>query len=361
MKSMENSSAYRPWVRALLRLRFFPIAAWVFGVAGLVLFGWFTVHQDIPRIQVAEITSEFDRVTVRMSGKVVQTARFTDSGQLGFALSDDTGEIKVVGGRMQAEALASANRLPRYGDRVDVTGCLSVTGHQDHLLCLQSSDDLVLHRNPLAPSYWTGSPVALCDLTPSECGRCVSITGVVKTVEIPVSGSKGIYRIFIEDGGVERTVVLSEEMVQSLDGRLPPPGKLIRAQGRIEMNQQEVQLRVMNAGDFRIVKGSNPIKTRKPSALQPIGDLRVNQQGEVFTVGGILGEPRSIRGGVIYPLMDESGEIPVVLWDKQISGEERAVLDAGLRIRITAPLVVYKGSLELVPADAGGLIIESAL
>jgi len=93
--------------------------------------------------------------------------------------------------------------------------------------------------------------------------------------------------------------------------------------------------------------------------ISPIAEITAAQKGEVFTVVGMLGEPKSIRGGVIYPITDNSGEMVVLFWDKQVSGEERDALESGVRLRVTAPLVVYKGVLELIPEDAGAFIVEA--
>jgi len=49
----------------------------------------------------------------------------------------------------------------------------------------------------------------------------------------------------------------------------------------------------------------------------------------------------------------------VLFWDKQVSGEERDALESGVRLRVTAPLVVYKGVLELIPENAGAFLVEA--
>ena len=96
----------------------------------------------------------------------------------------------------------------------------------------------------------------------------------------------------------------------------------------------------------------------RQSKISPISSITAEQKGEVFTIVGTLGEPKSIRGGVIYPIADDSGEMVVLFWDKNVSGEERDALESGVRLRVTAPLVVYKGILELIPEDVGSFCVE---
>jgi len=117
---------------------------------------------------------------------------------------------------------------------------------------------------------------------------------------------------------------------------------------------------VWEAADLRVV---DELETSSMALQRPvtrIADITAAQKGDVFTVVGTLGEPKSIRGGVIYPITDASGEMVVLFWDKQVSGEERDALESGIRLRVTAPLVVYKGVLELIPEDAGAFTVEAA-
>ena len=111
-----------------------------------------------------------------------------------------------------------------------------------------------------------------------------------------------------------------------------------------------------DAADLKEIREKVPVVSN--GSIVPIADITAGQEGEIFTVSGTLGEPKSIRGGVIYPISDKSGEMVVLFWDKQVSGEERDALEAGVRLNVTAPLVVYKGTLELVPEDVGAFRVE---
>jgi len=156
--------------------------------------------------------------------------------------------------------------------------------------------------------------------------------------------------------GAELEVIFWDKVFQGLERKLPMPGKTISALGRVDVYKDKIQLKVWEAADLREVTEKKPPVS--DGTITPIASITAEQKGAMFTVVGTLGEPRSIPGGVIYPIDDDSGEMVVLFWDKKVSGEERDALESGVRLRVTAPLVVYKGTLELVPEDVGAFHVE---
>ncbi|MCU0858112.1 MAG: OB-fold nucleic acid binding domain-containing protein, partial [Pontiellaceae bacterium] len=142
MSFEENSPAYGPQVKRPLRIRVLQVASLVLAVAGLILLYLFSVSRDIPRIRIGEITPTMNFAMVRVSGEVVRDTFIFQSGGMVFNLRDGSGEIAVMGGKAQTDALEAAGQLPRRGDRVDVVGSLSVGADQEPKLRIQSSDQL---------------------------------------------------------------------------------------------------------------------------------------------------------------------------------------------------------------------------
>lgn len=349
---------YGPQVKRPLRVRVLQYASLVLAVAGLVLLYLYSVNRDIPVVRVSEITPTMNFAYVRVAGNVTRDAYVFKSGGVVFNMHDGSGEIAVMGGRAQAEALETAGKLPRRGDRVEVAGSLSVSADQEIKLRMQSADQLTLarQRTATAPAL---SRIRLADITPAQKGDQVSVIGVLNEVSVPPGGSKAPYVLTLEEDGTELAVIFWDKVFQGLERKLPTPGKMISARGRVEVYKDTVQLKVWEAADLRTVEEAEVPARILTSSLGRIADITAEQKGEVFTVIGTLGEPRSIRGGVIYPLADDSGEILLLLWDEQVSGEERDALESGVRVRVTAPLVVYKGKLELVPENAGAFRVEA--
>jgi exonuclease VII large subunit len=183
---------------------------------------------------------------------------------------------------------------------------------------------------------------------------------MLKEVTIPGPGSKAPYVLTLEEDGATLDVVFWDEVFQGLEGKLPIPGKLIRAKGKVDLYKDTVQLKVWDVADLSIVTEQDVQRTVTEQPLSRIADISADREGAVFTVSGTLGEPNSIRGGVAWPLSDDSGQITLLFLDRQVSGAERGALEAGVRVRVTAPLTVYKGALELIPVDAGGFRVEAA-
>lgn len=348
----DDYPVYGSQVKRPIRVHLLRVASVVLALAGLVLLYLYSIHRDIPVVRVADIQPTMNFATVRISGTVTRDAYVFDSGSMVFNVDDGSGEMIVMGGRAQAEALENAGRLPRRGDRAEVAGSLSVSAERAVRLRLQSADQLILSRKRF-PERRPGAAVRLADVTPARRGDRLAVTGVLKEINVPGPGSRAPYKLTLEQDGTELEVIFWNEVFQGLEQQLPMPGKTLRASGEVDLYKDRVQLKIWDAED--LVEVSEP----QQSSIASIADITEDREGSVFTISGTLGEPRSIRGGVMYPIADASGDMVVLFWDTQVSGEERAGLKAGVRLRVTAPLVVYHGTLELIPEDAGAFRVEA--
>jgi DNA/RNA endonuclease YhcR with UshA esterase domain len=191
---------------------------------------------------------------VRMAGEVTRDAYVFQSGGLVFDIKDGSGEITVMGGRAQAQALEAAGKLPRRGDRIEVTGSLSVSADQAPKLRIQSADQLILNRKRVATVPAAENRVRLADVTAAHKGEQVAVVGTLKSVDIPGPSSKSPYVLTIAADGAELAVIFWEDVFQGLDKKLPMPGKLISARGRVGVYKDTVQLKVWEAGDLRIME-----------------------------------------------------------------------------------------------------------
>ena len=368
MSESVNDPVYGPQVKRPLRVKVLQGASLILALAGLVLLYLYSTHRDIPILRVADITPTMNFAYVRVVGEVTRDAYVFDSGGVVFNLDDGSGEIAVMGGRSQAEALKKDGKLPRRGDQVDVAGSLSVSADQESKLRMQSAEQLILIRKRAARSAAPASTrIQLSDITPAQKGRQFTVAGTLTSISVPSPGSKAPYVLILEEDGTELAVIFWDQVFQGLERKLPTLGNRISARGRVDVYHETVQLKVWEAGDLREISEQDLLDkvpflggmAEGQGGLSQISDITAEQKDQSFTVVGTLGEPRFIRGGVIYPLTDGSGEILVLFWDKQISGEEHAALESGIRLRVTAPLEVYKGMLELIPQDAGAFHVEA--
>lgn len=351
----DDYPVYGLQVKRPLRVRVLQIASVILAVAGLVLLYFYSTYRDVPLVNVSEISPTMNFAYVRISGEVSRDAYIFKSGGVVFSLNDGSGDIAVMGGRAQADALRSAGCLPHVGDHVEVAGSLSVSADQEVKLRMQSADQLVLQRKHTGTSSPAVlKPVLLADVTAEKKGERVSVIGKLKTIEIPGPGSKAPYVLTLEQDGAELEVIFWDQVFQRLEKNLPMPGKTISATGRVDIYKGNVQLKVWDAADFQEVdEMETPVHAS-------VADINAEQEGTIFMVNGTLGEPRSVPGGIIYPLCDDTGEMDVLFWDTKISGKERDALEAGVHLCVTAPLICYKGTLELVPEDVESFRVKDA-
>lgn len=254
MSLTEKCPAYGSQVKRPLRVRVLRYASLVLAVVGLVLLYLFSVNRDIPLVRVSEVTPTMNFAYVRMAGEVTRDAYIFQSGGLVFDMKDGSGEITVMGGRAQAQALEVAGKLPQRGDRIEVTGNLSVSADQEPKLRIQSADQLVLNRKRVATVPAIENRIRLADVTAAHKGEQVTVVGTLKSVDVPGPGSKAPYVLTLAEDGAELAVIFWEDVFQGLDKQLPIPGKLISACGRIGVYKDAVQLNVREAGDLRVME-----------------------------------------------------------------------------------------------------------
>ena len=250
----ENYPVYGLQVKRPLKIRVLRYASLILAVAGLFLLYQYSVNRDIPLVRIADITPTMNFAYVRMAGEVTRDAYVFESGGIVFDMKDGSGEITVMGGRAQAQALESAGKLPQRGDRIEVAGSLSVSAEQEPRLRIQATDQLILNRKRPIANPAAGTGLRLADVTAAHKGALVAVSGILKSIDVPGPGSKAPYTLTLEENGAELAVVFWNDVVQALENKLPMPGKRINASGRIDVYKDKVQLKVRDAGNLRVME-----------------------------------------------------------------------------------------------------------
>lgn len=213
---------------------------------------------------------------------------------------------------------------------------------------------------PGAPSGETPlTPVG--DVTAAMAGKTVKVSGRVTQVKVPEQGSKAPYEVTLQEGDKQVSVIYWDTVARHLDDNSKPVvGALMTAKGQVNEYKGRLQIKIGNSADLTLVDVTPASKPQvEPAREVGIGMITTAMVGKKCTVRGVLGEPRSIKGGVIYPMTDGAGSIKLVLWDKSVSGPGRDALAAGCQVVITGKLLEYKGDLELVPDTIEAVRIES--
>jgi DNA/RNA endonuclease YhcR with UshA esterase domain len=355
MSAESDDPAWHPPGLRFLPVRVLQFAALIPATAGLFLLYLFSVRRELPLVPTGSVAPTMNFACVRMAGEVTRDAAVLSSGGLVFHLNDGSGEIVVRGGRAQAEALAESDGLPRRGDRAEVAGTLSIRAGEDPLLRMHSSRQLFLRRSPV-PDPPHRFPAAL---TMGLNGSRQIVAGRLIAVELPGPGSAAPCILTLQEEDATLEAVLHEVVFRSLEKNFPAPGAYVRVAGTAEISSGAPRLQVRAPTDFSVLTEHEYHRQAVGRSVRRIADLHNGLAGGEVTVCGLLRGSRTVRGGILWTLVDESGEISLVLWDRLIPPDERAALVAGTRVRVTAPLSVYKGRPELTPVASKHLVAEA--
>ncbi len=254
MNEEKNNPIYGPQVQRPLRIRLLRYASLILATAGLGLLYIYSIQRDIPIVRIAEITPSMNFATVKLSGKILRNAYLFESGGVVFNLADATGEIEILGGREQANALKTAKKLPQRGDQIDVVGTLRLHADQTMKMRMQSARQLVIKRKSRPSKKDFPCRIPISDVTIAQADKSVTVIGILQSIEIPKPGSKAPYVLMLAEGDVELPVVFWDPVFQGLERKLPVPGKRICVHGRVKIYKGELELILENANDFRVEK-----------------------------------------------------------------------------------------------------------
>ncbi|MDH3982431.1 MAG: OB-fold nucleic acid binding domain-containing protein [Kiritimatiellaceae bacterium] len=317
-----------------MELKLFRSVALAIAVGGLFLLNLHAKKRELPVISIGEISPRMNFSSVRVRGVLESDARRLDSGAVLYVVNDGTGTIAAF---FNGEP---GGKLPMAGSRVVISGSLSV-GVGNELRMRVLSVEVIATASVFDSDI---SEFHLADITAEQKGARMTVAGRVSYVWKPKPGSKAPHKIILKDASGILDVVCWLKDVPEFE-----IGAEIEVTGTVDLYKEQLQLKVRKVEDFKPVEKD----LGDPQSVN-ISVIKTDMEKRVVEVVGVLGEPRSIPGGVVYPLSDQSGTIPVVFWDRNISGEERDVLDEHVRIRVIAPVGLYKGIPQLVPEDVGG-------
>jgi len=196
--------------------------------------------------------------------------------------------------------------------------------------------------------------VSIADITADLEGEVVRVKGRVAEVN-PPKEEKAPHEVMLEDGGSKIRVVYWDTVARNLKANKPMVGALISVRGMVGVYEEQLQLKVNHSDQISLVDVLPESKAKPAGGDAAIADIKKSDEGKVFTVRGKLGEPRSVRGGVIYPLSEGAATISMVLWDRNVPGDARDQLTSGCSVIVSGEIKVFKDELEIVPASAQAL------
>ncbi len=245
---------------------------------------------------------------------------------------------------------------------------ISVTSYRDKTqLSLDHAADLEFIKAG-KPSTQTAGPGAatgnlprtdIGDVTADLAGKTVKIVGRVTKISAPEEDPNAPFTVILTEANKEVSLVYWDKVAKNLDSNKPFVGALVEAEGVVSVYKEKVQVKINRSDKIKLLDASPP-KTPgiHEGNVSRISVISKSMAGKTVTLRGKLGEPSSIKSGVVFPLSDGSGTIKMVLWDRKIPGNERDGLSKGTTVLVSGEIVDYKGDLEIIPANAQSIRIE---
>ncbi len=136
-------------------LRILRWAAVFTAVLGLLFLYLMAVNKNIPIAQIGDITQQMDFAHIRVVGTVqnmsdVQKTQSTPD-YVWFTIKDPSGRLLVTASGKVAASLVDQQLLPQKGDKVEVTGAISVASEGRFLLRLRSSAQIRIMQPNVSP------------------------------------------------------------------------------------------------------------------------------------------------------------------------------------------------------------------
>ncbi len=204
--------------------------------------------------------------------------------------------------------------------------------------------DLSRGRSVLASSIPVGA------VTAAQAGQTIRVRGRVESVSAPREGTKQPFAVILKDGAASLRATYWSNVNEVIAVK-PTPGALFEIEGVVETYRGEPQLKVASGYKVRLVDAT-PASAPAVDASQAvtIASIAVADKGQARVVRGVLGAPRALRGGVVYPITDDTGTIDLVLWESIVPAEVLGILEEGAKIAVNGEVGEFDGRLQLKAA-----------
>lgn len=321
-----------------------------------------TEHLDIEK-QLVEVCP-LGRISANQAGQVVavegviRSVREPKSGSStpwSLQIEDDTGAMRVVFWDDVYAEFTDKTQLA-VGTRARIRASVDAYKGRPQLRLGRGTDFEVLGEASVSDKAESADVCRPEDVLSAKLNTRVTIKAVVSGFYKP-KAEKQPYALMLQCGEGTLRVVFWDTLAETLS-ELPAEGDEVELTGKVSEYKGKRQLS-MNAGDVLRVLGR---KVPEPKAepwpdISPVSAVVSEHDGEFMAVRGVLGEPESLPGGVLYPLKDDSGSVLILFWDREIPGTQRNILQPGLQVSVRGRVKDYKGKMELIPRSMLDVVI----
>jgi len=167
-------------------------------------------------------------------------------------------------------------------------------------------------------------------------------------VEVKMDPRKNSFRIRIDDGTGTATLSGYGKLAsfqKVLKDRFPQVGDRVSAVGNLSVSESwGVTLFLTSPRRMKLLK-------RKPVETLPLNAVTLDRLGEIGVFTGTIKHIKTFRKGRSLMLSDGAAEIPLVIFDSELSGCSDTVIDAlnrtGTTLRFRGRIDRYRNHLQL--------------
>lgn len=187
----------------------------------------------------------------------------------------------------------------------------------------------------------TATPFPLRELSTPSPGTRLTVEGAV----VDLQGFSAGWAVVLEQDGYRLRLFIPNRQMAEVPGREGIyPGATIRATGVLTRYRGELELLPQRGRDILVRKGVRP-----DAPLRSIGSLTPGDQGTRVRIRGEVVEAGRFSAGLRLIVRDESGALPVILWENVAAMVPERAKEKGSRVEIIGQVRIYRGELQLIP------------
>jgi len=323
-------------VKERLSVKALKIFSLAFTFIGVIAVYFVARSADIKKIAISDIKEEMNYAVVCVEGVVSRAPTFSKDAQtLTFYIEDTTGSMRVSAYRKDVEALKSANKIPRMGDRVTVCGTVRVVEGTPSLI-VNMPERVSIVQAPQAGFY---DIEAISD---SLLNKIVKVSGKV----LSVKQTTGPLSVLI--GSLKSSSKISMAIFKNQF--TPPelnPGDTIEVVGVVTKYKEQFQIQPRDSNSI-VVIGKAEVVEPASAPITQIGSINKSMVGAKVKISGKIESVKKIKNGMLINVSDGTGVIAVLVWDKTLAGVPgKELIVGGNSITAFGAVEFYKNKLEL--------------
>ncbi len=309
------------------------------------------INQLNPESGVVLINGTISKVSAPKPGKKQpwSVLVFDETGSVPLSFWEDVySEIQAKDRLIPGQPIQLRSTVNMYQGKIQLT--------------LSSAEDLTFTDSPTNSSaihlkIQEPGTVTIEEITPDLKGQVIETEGRIIDFRESKNPAKVPSQLVLEDGTSTVMVIFWDKVTQQLGDKKPEIGSHMQVRGVVDAFKGSAQIKVNYADQMEFFQ-IPPETINAPPPITPIGLIGEAVEGTVMTISGRLGNPRSVRSGVAYPVKDKTGSIQILLWDKNVPGEYRNSLVTGKTVTVTGTVKLYKGELEIIPDSSQAIRIQ---